>query len=85
MNFFLFSDFTRNMHTNTLFQHGQTMFVFIYCMENVIIDHITHVLHSLQFSYSTQAPNITAAFAVIWDVNKPFDNPENIHGKLCFI
>ncbi|GFY60911.1 hypothetical protein TNIN_181314 [Trichonephila inaurata madagascariensis] len=31
------------------------------------------------FSYSTQAPNITAAFAVIWDVNKPFDNPENIH------
>ncbi|KAG8193494.1 hypothetical protein JTE90_003709 [Oedothorax gibbosus] len=31
------------------------------------------------FSYSTQAPNISAAFAVIWDVNKPFDNPENIH------
>lgn len=36
----------------------------------------------LQFSYSTQAPNITAAFAVIWDVNKPFDNPENIHGNI---
>ncbi|GBM68568.1 Plexin-A2 [Araneus ventricosus] len=31
------------------------------------------------FSYSTQAPNFTAAFAVIWDVNKTFDNPENIH------
>lgn len=33
----------------------------------------------MPFSFSTQAPNITAAFAVIWDVNKPFDNPENIH------
>ncbi|GBN70655.1 Plexin-A4, partial [Araneus ventricosus] len=31
------------------------------------------------FSYSTQAPNFTAAFAVIWDVNKTIDNPENIH------
>ncbi|GBM05654.1 hypothetical protein AVEN_85794-1 [Araneus ventricosus] len=32
------------------------------------------------FSYSIQAPNFTAAFAVIWNVNKTFDNPENIHG-----
>ncbi|UYV69642.1 PlexA [Cordylochernes scorpioides] len=32
----------------------------------------------LVFSYGTQAPNITAAFAVIWDGSKPLDNPENI-------
>ncbi|GIX99609.1 hypothetical protein CEXT_662822 [Caerostris extrusa] len=31
------------------------------------------------FAYGTQAPNITTAFAVIWDGSKPLDNPENIH------
>ncbi|GBN42103.1 Plexin-A2, partial [Araneus ventricosus] len=31
------------------------------------------------FSYSTQAPSITATFSVIWDRNKQFDNPENMH------
>ncbi|XP_067128995.1 plexin-A2 isoform X2 [Centruroides vittatus] len=30
------------------------------------------------FQYGTQAPNITATFAVIWEGTKPLDNPENI-------
>lgn len=34
-----------------------------------------------QFSYTSNAPNITAAFAVIWDSSKPLDNPQNIHGN----
>ncbi|XP_015793671.1 plexin-A2 [Tetranychus urticae] len=33
----------------------------------------------MKFQYSTNAPNITAAFAVIWDGAKPLDNPQNIH------
>ncbi|XP_074605238.1 plexin A [Brevipalpus obovatus] len=33
----------------------------------------------MSFQYSTNAPNITAAFAVIWDGSKPLDNPQNIH------
>ncbi|XP_076307717.1 plexin-A2-like isoform X1 [Tachypleus tridentatus] len=33
----------------------------------------------LNFTYSTHAPNVSAAFAVIWEGNKPLDNPENIH------
>ncbi|KAI2798414.1 hypothetical protein BLOT_012695 [Blomia tropicalis] len=33
----------------------------------------------LQFSYVTNQTNITATFAVIWDGNKPLDNPDNIH------
>lgn len=35
----------------------------------------------MRFQYTTNAPNITAAFAVIWDGSKPLDNPQNIHGK----
>ena len=35
---------------------------------------------NLLFSYVTNQTNITAAFAVIWDGNKPLDNPDNIHG-----
>lgn len=34
---------------------------------------------NMQFNYGTQAPNITAAFAVIWEGSKPLDNPEHIH------
>ncbi|KAH7645133.1 plexin-a-like protein [Dermatophagoides farinae] len=34
---------------------------------------------SLQFNYFTNLTNITAEFAVIWDGNKPLDNPDNIH------
>ena len=37
----------------------------------------------LQFSYVTNQTNITATFAVIWDGNKPLDNPDNIHG-ICY-
>ncbi|XP_076331027.1 plexin-A2-like isoform X2 [Tachypleus tridentatus] len=33
----------------------------------------------LNFTYSTQAPNVSATFAVIWEGNKPLDNPENMH------
>ncbi|XP_013784646.1 plexin-A2-like [Limulus polyphemus] len=33
----------------------------------------------LNFTYSTRAPNVSATFAVIWEGNKPLDNPENIH------
>lgn len=36
---------------------------------------------SLQFNYFTNLTNITAEFAVIWDGNKPLDNPDNIHGE----
>lgn len=36
---------------------------------------------SLQFNYFTNLTNITAEFAVIWDGNKPLDNPDNIHGN----
>ena len=35
----------------------------------------------LLFTYVTNQTNITASFAVIWDGNKPLDNPDNIHGK----
>lgn len=35
----------------------------------------------MKFQYSTNAPNITASFAVIWDGSKPLDNPQNIHGN----
>lgn len=35
----------------------------------------------MKFQYGTNAPNISTAFAVIWDGNKPLDNPDNIHGK----
>lgn len=31
---------------------------------------------------STSSANLSVPFAVIWDSNKPLDNPENIHGKL---
>ncbi|RWS17561.1 plexin A-like protein [Dinothrombium tinctorium] len=31
------------------------------------------------FQYTADVPNITATFAVIWDISKPLDNPENIH------
>lgn len=34
----------------------------------------------MKFQFGASAPNITAAFAVIWDGSKPLDNPENIHG-----
>ncbi|XP_022901683.1 plexin-A2 [Onthophagus taurus] len=34
---------------------------------------------SMEFSYSSHAPNITASFAVIWGGSKPLDNPDNIH------
>lgn len=34
----------------------------------------------MRFHYIGSQPNITAAFAVIWDSNKPLDNPANIHG-----
>lgn len=36
---------------------------------------------SMEFSYTSKAPNITATFAVIWGGSKPLDNPDNIHGK----
>ena len=36
----------------------------------------------LMFSYVTNQTNITVAFAVIWDKDKPLDNPDNIHGIL---
>lgn len=32
-----------------------------------------------EFIYSSSAPNISATFDVLWDNNKPLDNPENIH------
>lgn len=38
---------------------------------------------SMEFSYTSRAPNITATFAVIWGGSKPLDNPDNIHSKLC--
>ncbi|RWS18173.1 plexin-A4-like protein, partial [Leptotrombidium deliense] len=34
---------------------------------------------AINFQYNSDAPNITASFAVIWDSNNPLDNPENIH------
>uniref|UniRef100_A0A1B6HCH7 Sema domain-containing protein n=1 Tax=Homalodisca liturata TaxID=320908 RepID=A0A1B6HCH7_9HEMI len=34
---------------------------------------------SMEFSYTSKAPNITATFAVIWGGSKPLDNPDNIH------
>lgn len=34
----------------------------------------------MRFQYNGPHPNITASFAVIWDSNKPLDNPSNIHG-----
>ncbi|KAK7867968.1 hypothetical protein R5R35_004968 [Gryllus longicercus] len=34
---------------------------------------------SMEFSYTSRAPNITATFAVIWGGSKPLDNPDNIH------
>ncbi|XP_044766008.1 plexin-A4 [Coccinella septempunctata] len=34
---------------------------------------------SMEFSYTSRAPNITATFAVIWGGSKPLDNPYNIH------
>ena len=40
---------------------------------------------SLQFNYFTNLTNITAEFAVIWDGNKPLDNPDNIHGKFLMV
>lgn len=36
---------------------------------------------SMEFSYTSKAPNITATFAVIWGGSKPLDNPDNIHGN----
>ncbi|GBN74991.1 Plexin-A2, partial [Araneus ventricosus] len=39
----------------------------------------TMYCEEMVFSYSTQAPSITATFSVIWDRNKQFDNPENMH------
>ena len=33
----------------------------------------------MDFTYSSQAPNIIATFAVIWGQSKPLDNPDNIH------
>lgn len=35
----------------------------------------------MEFFYTSRAPNITAAFAVIWGGSKPLDNPDNIHSK----
>jgi len=32
----------------------------------------------IEFTYSSTSPNISASFAVLWDNNKPLDNPENI-------
>lgn len=33
----------------------------------------------MEFTYSALTPNVSAAFAVIWDGSKPLDNPDNIH------
>jgi len=33
----------------------------------------------MEFTYTSGLPNITATLAVIWDMSKPLDNPENIH------
>ncbi|XP_037069862.1 plexin-A2-like [Pollicipes pollicipes] len=33
----------------------------------------------MEFSYNAKRPNTTAAFAVIWNGNKPLDNPKNVH------
>lgn len=40
---------------------------------------------SMEFSYTSKAPNITATFAVIWGGSKPLDNPDNIHGKYLIL
>ena len=37
---------------------------------------------TMEFSYTSRAPNITATFAVIWGGSKPLDNPDNVHGML---
>lgn len=34
---------------------------------------------TMEFSYTSRTPNITASFAVIWGGSKPLDNPDNIH------
>lgn len=34
----------------------------------------------MKFAFATSAPNITAAFAVIWDGSKALDNPDSIQG-----
>ena len=33
---------------------------------------------SMEFSYTSRAPNVTSTIAVIWGHSKPLDNPENI-------
>ncbi|CAH1114776.1 unnamed protein product [Psylliodes chrysocephalus] len=33
----------------------------------------------IEFSYTSNTPNITVPFAVIWGGSKPLDNPDNIH------
>ena len=33
----------------------------------------------MEFTYTSGLPNITATLAVIWDMSKPLDNPQNIH------
>jgi plexin A len=40
---------------------------------------------TMEFSYTSRAPNITATFAVIWGGSKPLDNPDNVHGtfQIC--
>lgn len=35
---------------------------------------------TMEFSYTSRAPNISASFAVIWGGSKPLDNPDNVHG-----
>ncbi|XP_050540179.1 plexin-A4 [Daktulosphaira vitifoliae] len=34
---------------------------------------------TMEFSYNSHLPNITATFAVIWGGSKPLDNPHDIH------
>ncbi|KAK6634573.1 hypothetical protein RUM43_011974 [Polyplax serrata] len=34
---------------------------------------------SMEFSYTSRAPNITVPFAVIWGGSRPLDNPDNVH------
>lgn len=36
---------------------------------------------SMEFSYTSRAPNVSVLFAVIWGGSKPLDNPDNVHGR----
>lgn len=41
--------------------------------------------NAIEFKYSSQSPNSTVELTVFWDMSKPLDNPNNLHGNLTFI